>query len=95
MQIERIAPQQACGCRPLNGLLHIASQRQMQITRLGLCNSGDTAGSKDRVVGYGAWSLQEKAMFDQKQRQQLLQLARQSIETGLNTQEPLKVDLSE
>jgi len=24
-----------------------------------LCNSGDTAGSRDRVVGYGAWVVEE------------------------------------
>jgi hypothetical protein len=24
-----------------------------------LCNSGDTAGSRDRVVGYGAWMVDE------------------------------------
>jgi hypothetical protein len=26
-----------------------------------LCNSGDTAGSRDRVVGYGAWTFGEAA----------------------------------
>jgi hypothetical protein len=27
--------------------------------RLDLRNSGDTAGGKDQVVGYGAWALGE------------------------------------
>jgi len=31
----------------------------MQVTTLDLRNSGDTAGGKDRVVGYGAWMFSE------------------------------------
>jgi hypothetical protein len=56
---ESIHPEAACGCRPLNGLLYNAITRHMQITKLGLCNSGDTAGSKSRVVGYGAYAVSE------------------------------------
>ena len=48
---------QACGCRPLNGLLTAAKRHQLQLTTLDLRNSGDTAGSKDQVVGYGAYVL--------------------------------------
>ncbi len=48
---------QACGCNPLNGALHAAKQHHLQITTLDLRNSGDTAGSKDQVVGYGAYAL--------------------------------------
>lgn len=49
--------EQACGAHPLNGLLYLARQRTLRVTRLDLRNSGDTAGSRDRVVGYGAWAL--------------------------------------
>ena len=56
---EKILPEQACGTHPLRGLLRHARIRGWKIQRLGLCNSGDTAGSKDRVVGYGAWALSE------------------------------------
>ena len=56
-QEAQIAPQQACGCRPLNGLLQVAAKRQLGITTLDLRNSGDTAGTRDRVVGYGAYAL--------------------------------------
>ena len=31
----------------------------MQVERLDLRNSGDTAGPKDQVVGYGAWAFRE------------------------------------
>ena len=46
--------QQACGGTPVNGLLLAARQHQLRAELLGLCNSGDTAGDKDRVVGYAA-----------------------------------------
>lgn len=94
LDFEQIAPEQACGCRPMSGLLYIARQRRMQVNRLGLCNSGDTAGSRDRVVGYGAWSLHEKQMLALEQRQQLTGIARQSIERGFITDQPLKIDVN-
>jgi MEMO1 family protein len=50
-----LGPNNACGCLPLAGLLVEAERRGLKVQRLSLCNSGDTAGSRDRVVGYGAW----------------------------------------
>lgn len=52
-----IGPEQACGCHALNGLLHLAARRGARIERLALCNSGDTAGSRERVVGYGSYTV--------------------------------------
>jgi AmmeMemoRadiSam system protein B len=49
--------EQACGSHPLNGLLSLTRRLDLKVTRLDLRNSGDTAGSRDRVVGYGAWVL--------------------------------------
>jgi AmmeMemoRadiSam system protein B len=40
-------------------LLAAAKRRGMSIVRLDLRNSGDTAGPRDRVVGYGSWALFE------------------------------------
>jgi AmmeMemoRadiSam system protein A len=40
-------------------LLLTAKRRGLRIERLDLRNSGDTAGPRDRVVGYGAWALYE------------------------------------
>ena len=57
---EKIGPEQACGCRPLGGLLQIAGRRGMPINILDQRNSGDTAGSRDRVVGYGSYSIHER-----------------------------------
>ncbi len=47
----------ACGATPLRGLLIAAKQRGSRITTLDLRNSGDTAGDRNRVVGYGSWVL--------------------------------------
>lgn len=52
-------PEQACGAYPLNGLLLAASRRGLKPTLLDLCNSGDTAGDRNRVVGYAAFSFEE------------------------------------
>ena len=51
--------EQACGCTPVNGLLLAASQHGLQPRLLGLCNSGDTAGDKGRVVGYASFAFTE------------------------------------
>lgn len=52
-----IGPHEACGCRPLGGALLLAAERGARVRRLALCNSGDTAGSRDRVVGYAAYAI--------------------------------------
>ena len=52
---QKVGPNQACGCLAITGLLIEAERRRLEARRLSLCNSGDTAGSRDRVVGYGAW----------------------------------------
>lgn len=49
--------QQACGATPLNGFLPVAKARGLKMRRLGVCNSGDTAGGKGRVVGYASFAL--------------------------------------
>ncbi|MCW2312648.1 AmmeMemoRadiSam system protein B [Rhodoferax antarcticus] len=49
-----VSHHQACGGTPINGLLLAARQHGLQPHLLGMCNSGDTAGDKDRVVGYAA-----------------------------------------
>jgi AmmeMemoRadiSam system protein B len=52
---KNIGPDRACGFLPVAGLLIEAERRGLRAQRLSLCNSGDTAGPRDRVVGYGAW----------------------------------------
>jgi len=50
---------QACGATPVNGLLLMAAREGMTCRQLDVCNSGDTAGDKNRVVGYGAFAFYE------------------------------------
>lgn len=50
-----IGGDQACGRLAIQGLLTLAASRGLALTTLDLRNSGDTAGPRDRVVGYGAW----------------------------------------
>jgi len=60
--IERLDPEAldhhcACGCTPLCGLLLEARRRGLKERTLDLRNSGDTAGPRDQVVGYGAYAF--------------------------------------
>ena len=58
-QLDRfdIDARHACGFRSVNGLLLAAQQRGLRAETLDLRNSGDTAGRRDSVVGYGAWAF--------------------------------------
>jgi AmmeMemoRadiSam system protein B len=49
--------EEACGAHALNGLMRAARGHGMKVRTLDLRNSGDTAGDKRRVVGYGAYAL--------------------------------------
>jgi AmmeMemoRadiSam system protein B len=46
---------QACGCRPIRGLLCSAKRQGLRGQTADLRNSTDTAGAHGRVVGYGAF----------------------------------------
>lgn len=59
LDYDRIGPSQACGCVALGGLLLLAQRRGLQVEALDVRNSGDTAGTRDRVVGYGAYAFYE------------------------------------
>ena len=52
--------EQACGATPVCGLALAARRRNLQAELLDLRNSGDTAGDKNRVVGYAAFAFYEK-----------------------------------
>jgi AmmeMemoRadiSam system protein B len=57
LQPEAIAPEQACGQPAIAGLLQVAKAHGAEGRVLDLRSSGDTAGPKDRVVGYGAYAF--------------------------------------
>lgn len=52
---------EACGATPVNGLLLAARRHGLSPRLIDLCNSGDTAGDKQRVVGYAAIAFFESA----------------------------------
>jgi len=52
---DAIASSDACGSYPVRGLLAAAEQRHLDVQLIDLRTSGDTAGDRDRVVGYGAF----------------------------------------
>jgi AmmeMemoRadiSam system protein B len=54
---DGLRPDDACGYLPIAGLLAQTTRHGLSVRRLALCNSGDTAGPKDAVVGYGAWTF--------------------------------------
>lgn len=56
-QVEKLGPERACGWLPISGLLHVARRRQIPVKALDVRNSGDTAGDRSRVVGYGAYAI--------------------------------------
>jgi AmmeMemoRadiSam system protein B/AmmeMemoRadiSam system protein A len=75
---------EACGATPLNGFLGLAKEKGLSIRLLAAGNSGDTAGGKDRVVGYSAFALYEGGEVSlDKAGATLLAIARVSIAHAL------------
>ncbi|MDC0196192.1 AmmeMemoRadiSam system protein B [Gammaproteobacteria bacterium] len=59
MDLHALRHDQACGRHSIKGLLMLAKSKSLSVTTADTRNSGDTAGSKDRVVGYGSWYFDE------------------------------------
>jgi AmmeMemoRadiSam system protein B len=58
---DELGPEQACGWLAVAGLLRLARAHGLAALRLDLRTSGDTAGDRSRVVGYGAWAFGRRA----------------------------------
>jgi AmmeMemoRadiSam system protein B len=58
LQYEQLDPESACGKVPVSGLLKLAREKSLSVKTIDLRNSGDTAGDKDSVVGYGAYVIE-------------------------------------
>jgi AmmeMemoRadiSam system protein B len=54
-----LAHEKACGATPVSGLLLGARAHRLRAELLDLRSSGDTAGDRARVVGYGAFAFFE------------------------------------
>ncbi len=83
--VEGLSGDLACGFRPLSGLLRAAQRLDLRPTTLDVRNSGDTAGDKSRVVGYGSYSFEYSgaARLPEKFREPLVDIAQQSIRHGI------------
>lgn len=110
--IERLDPgpigfDNACGRLPIAGLLTVARARGLRVETVDVRNSGDTAGPRDRVVGYGAWAFCEdgdeaRADGDEEQIRtvarahgtDMLMLAAASIRHGLREGRPLPLTVA-
>lgn len=57
LAFEKIGYEHACGRNPVSGLLLYARQHGLSVETVDLRNSGDTAGPRDQVVGYGAYVI--------------------------------------
>ena len=78
--------EQACGATPVNGLLLAARKHGLHPVALDVCNSSDTAGDPERVVGYAAFAFEAATDPDQPDAEKgstLLKLARSEIASKL------------
>ena len=91
--------EEACGATPLNGLLLFSKQKNLALKLLSACNSGDTAGGKERVVGYSSFALYEGGEVSLEEAGKvLLSIARGAIEgelEGKRNQKPEAVWLAQ
>jgi len=87
--------EEACGATPLNGMLLLARRQGMTARLLSACNSGDTAGDRDRVVGYSALALEEpgNAVGREELGRTLVGIARGSIAHQLGLGEAPRLDM--
>lgn len=56
---DALGPENACGFEPIAGLLWLARRAGHRVTTAELATSADAGGPPDRVVGYGAFLLEE------------------------------------
>ena len=104
-----LGDEQACGRHSIRPLLSLARQKGMQVQTLDVRNSGDTAGTKDKVVGYGSWLFREggaprqaedafggqtRAMLD-AHGSSLLKLGAATILNHLGGQKQMRLDMKD
>ncbi len=87
LQMDKVTTEGACGGRPIRGLMALAQRRDLRITLVDLRNSGDTAGPRDKVVGYGSFIVEEgdRQRLSERFRRRLGDIAHRAIRSGLST----------
>jgi hypothetical protein len=88
--LEELDGEQACGARPIAGLVEVARRRGLTLELLDLRSSGDTAGDRNEVVGYGAFAAYERSGQSEREGpdasargRELLRLARHAMERAI------------
>ena len=94
----RLRSEDACGSRPVDGMLRCARQFGLVPTTLDVRNSGDTAGSHDRVVGYGTWAFTEDvdplhAPLGDVEKQELIRVAAATVQRAATGKSMPKVSV--
>ncbi|MCP3982898.1 MAG: AmmeMemoRadiSam system protein B [bacterium] len=87
---EALGEQTACGRVPVRGLLRAADRCGLVPHTLDLRSSGDTAGPRDEVVGYGAWSFAEAEGISEDRA--LLEVARRAVEHAARDGDEMPLD---
>jgi len=78
--------QQACGATPVAGFLAAARTRGLSAELLDARNSGDTAGGRDRVVGYASFAFWDgRGEYHHAHGRTLLGLARSAVGEALGS----------
>jgi len=90
IQAKDLNGRAACGYLPISGLLGQAATLDLRSTTIDLRNSGDTAGPRNRVVGYGAYTFQEsaKASLTPAQQAALHAVARTALRHAARSDKP-------
>jgi AmmeMemoRadiSam system protein B/AmmeMemoRadiSam system protein A len=86
-----LSHEQACGATPVLGALLAAQRRKLVPELLDCRNSGDTAGGKQRVVGYASFAFGESARYEREHGKRMLGIARASIAAALGVREGASV----
>ncbi len=106
MNPTMLSPEKACGYIPVAGMLIAARKSGLSVEQLALRNSGDTAGNKERVVGYGSWAVYKKDDQSNSLRVEddwgllnreggrLIRIAAQTVAYSIRNGIPPKVDIS-
>ena len=84
--------QHACGGTPLNGLMLSVLRRKLEVQLVDLRNSGDTAGGKDRVVGYGSFVINPSSAHATEVGSTLIGIAKAGIDKQLGGESQATTD---
>lgn len=92
-ELDKLTHHNACGLTPIKGLIKTVQRKKLTAKLIDLRNSGDTAGDRERVVGYASFLIDSKAkldlVFSRQEQLTMLKLARNSLQEKLLNNEKL------